>query len=239
MQAIPASAWKRLAEWSALAFDRGPLVFDFTLDPGRASQIYRVWTERVMTGRWADAVAATPARPPAVGGASLNSAVARWPACSGAPSGPSGATRSTRLRECHTAVVPSAEVGANLPGAINRALKLAGKPGLFLPTAPTDGSPATAAAALASENAQLRDALAAYQRRAAASRAVTLEIGGNVDPARAAEAVARQRGVELAEVGVAGVSQGGERGSTGAGERDLGHARPISGTGVTSGRPAR
>lgn len=45
--------------------------------------------------------------------------------------------------------------------------------------------------------------------------------------------------VELAEVGVAGVSQGGERGSTGAGERDLGHARPISGTGVTSGRPAR
>jgi len=29
------------------------------------------------------------------------------------------------------------------------------------------------------------------------------------------------------------------RGSTGAGERDLGHARPISGTGVTSGRPAR
>ena len=83
----------------------------------------------------------------------------------------------------------AAEVGANLPGAINRALKLAGKPGLFLPTAPTDGSPATAAAALASENAQLRDALAAYQRRAAASRAVTLEIGGNVDPARAAEAV--------------------------------------------------
>lgn len=53
---IPPSAWKRLAEWSALAFDRGPLVFDWTLDAGRAAQIYRAWTERVLTGEWADAV---------------------------------------------------------------------------------------------------------------------------------------------------------------------------------------
>jgi hypothetical protein len=53
---VPSSAWKRLAEWSALAFDRGPLVFDWSFDPGRASAIYRVWTERVMTGRWADQV---------------------------------------------------------------------------------------------------------------------------------------------------------------------------------------
>lgn len=56
VQRVPRSAWKRLAEWSALAFDRGPLVFDWTLDAARASAIYRVWTERVMTGRWADQV---------------------------------------------------------------------------------------------------------------------------------------------------------------------------------------
>lgn len=53
---IPPGSWKRLAEWSALAFDRGPLVFDFTLDPDRAAQIYREWTARVMTGRWADQI---------------------------------------------------------------------------------------------------------------------------------------------------------------------------------------
>mgnify|MGYP000523520580 CR=1 FL=1 len=62
-----------------------------------------------------------------------------------------------------------AEIGANLPGAINRALKLAGKPGLFLPTAPADGSAPTASAAtidaLSAELTRLRDALAAYQRR--------------------------------------------------------------------------
>src|SRR5690606_29285708 len=53
---LPSSAWKRLAEWSAQAFDRGPLVFDWTLDAQRASAIYRVWTERVMSGEWADAI---------------------------------------------------------------------------------------------------------------------------------------------------------------------------------------
>lgn len=56
VSALPRSAWKRLAEWSAHAFDRGPLVFDWTLDPARACDVYRAWTERVMTGRWADAV---------------------------------------------------------------------------------------------------------------------------------------------------------------------------------------
>jgi hypothetical protein len=53
---VAPAAWKRLAEWSGRAFDRGPLVFDWTLDAERASAIYRVWTERVMTGRWADFV---------------------------------------------------------------------------------------------------------------------------------------------------------------------------------------
>jgi len=74
-----------------------------------------------------------------------------------------------------------AEIGNNIPGAINRALKLAGKPGLFLPTAPADGSPPTASAAtidtLSNENAQLRDALAAYQRRVGESHAVTAPMG--------------------------------------------------------------
>jgi hypothetical protein len=70
-----------------------------------------------------------------------------------------------------------AEIGNNLPGALNRALKLAGKPGLFLPTAPADGSPPTASAAtidvLSNENAALRVSLADYQRRVAGSHAVT------------------------------------------------------------------
>jgi len=56
IRALPAKSWDRLAEWGAVAFDRGPLVFDWSLDPARASRIYRVWTERVMTGRWADAI---------------------------------------------------------------------------------------------------------------------------------------------------------------------------------------
>jgi hypothetical protein len=56
IRALPHASWKRLAEWSASAFDRGPLVFDWTLDAKRASQIYRVWTERVMTGQWADVI---------------------------------------------------------------------------------------------------------------------------------------------------------------------------------------
>jgi len=71
----------------------------------------------------------------------------------------------------------AAEIGANLPGAINRALKLAGKPGIFLPTQPADGSAPTASAAtidtLSAENAALREALADYQRRVSDSHAVT------------------------------------------------------------------
>lgn len=74
-----------------------------------------------------------------------------------------------------------AEIGNNIPGAINRALKLAGKPGLFLPTQPADGSAPTASAAtidvLSTENAALRDALAALQRRVGDSRVVTQPMG--------------------------------------------------------------
>jgi len=53
---LPPSSWKRLAEWSGRAFDRGPLVFDLTLPADRASTVYEAWTEHVMRGEWADAV---------------------------------------------------------------------------------------------------------------------------------------------------------------------------------------
>lgn len=53
---LPVAAWKRLAELGGRAFDRGPLVFDLTLPYERALRVYEAWTERVMTGDWADAV---------------------------------------------------------------------------------------------------------------------------------------------------------------------------------------
>lgn len=52
---VPAH-WERLAAWAGRAFDRGPLVFDRTLPEAQARGVYQVWTERVMTGEWADAV---------------------------------------------------------------------------------------------------------------------------------------------------------------------------------------
>jgi hypothetical protein len=54
--ALDRAAWKRLAEWSGLAFDRGPLVFDLRLPRERALRVYQAWTERAMTGEWADVV---------------------------------------------------------------------------------------------------------------------------------------------------------------------------------------
>jgi hypothetical protein len=53
---LPRAAWKRLAEWGGRAFERGPLVFDHTLPRERALRVYEAWTERVMSGSWADAV---------------------------------------------------------------------------------------------------------------------------------------------------------------------------------------
>lgn len=47
--------WRRLADWAAEAFDRGPFVFDRTVPYEQAKAIYRVWTERMMAGEWADA----------------------------------------------------------------------------------------------------------------------------------------------------------------------------------------
>ncbi len=48
--------WQKLAEWAGTAFDRGPFVFDLTVPYDRACQIYQMWTEKMMTGQWADAI---------------------------------------------------------------------------------------------------------------------------------------------------------------------------------------
>jgi hypothetical protein len=50
------ASWARLATWTGRAFDRGPLVFDHSLPYERALQVYEAWTEKVLTGEWADAV---------------------------------------------------------------------------------------------------------------------------------------------------------------------------------------
>jgi len=46
--------WQRLWEWSASAFDRGPLVCDLSLPFEEAKAVYQVWTEKALTGEWAD-----------------------------------------------------------------------------------------------------------------------------------------------------------------------------------------
>lgn len=46
--------WKRLLDWTATAFDRGPLVCDLSLPFDRAKAVYQVWTEKALTGEWAD-----------------------------------------------------------------------------------------------------------------------------------------------------------------------------------------
>ena len=48
------ATWQRLYDWSGKAFDRGPYVFDLNVPGDRAMGIYQVWTEKAMTGEWAD-----------------------------------------------------------------------------------------------------------------------------------------------------------------------------------------
>ena len=48
------AAWRRLYEWSGKAFDRGPYVFDLTVPHDRAMGIYQTWTQKAMSGEWAD-----------------------------------------------------------------------------------------------------------------------------------------------------------------------------------------
>lgn len=52
--AIEPASWKRLHEWTARAFDRGPYVFDVSVPHDRALGIYQVWTQKALTGEWAD-----------------------------------------------------------------------------------------------------------------------------------------------------------------------------------------
>ena len=51
---VEPGAWRRLHAWCAEAFDRGPYVFDFDVPHDRAAAVYRVWTEKAMSGEWAD-----------------------------------------------------------------------------------------------------------------------------------------------------------------------------------------
>lgn len=48
------ASWQRLWEWSGRAFDRGPLVFDRNLPLARSTAVYQVWTEKALTGEWAE-----------------------------------------------------------------------------------------------------------------------------------------------------------------------------------------
>jgi hypothetical protein len=46
--------WQRLLEWTRDGFDRGPFVFDLNLPRERSTGLYGVWTEKALTGEWAD-----------------------------------------------------------------------------------------------------------------------------------------------------------------------------------------
>lgn len=51
---LPRASWRRLLDWTATAFDRGPLVFDLGVPSDRAAAVYQVWTEKALTGEWAE-----------------------------------------------------------------------------------------------------------------------------------------------------------------------------------------
>ena len=55
-RALPASSWRRLEEWTASAFDRGPFVFDLSVPRERAAAVYQEWTRKALTGEWADSL---------------------------------------------------------------------------------------------------------------------------------------------------------------------------------------
>lgn len=48
------ATWRRLHEWTAEGFDRGPFVFDLHVPRRQAIGIYQTWTEKALTGEWAD-----------------------------------------------------------------------------------------------------------------------------------------------------------------------------------------
>jgi hypothetical protein len=48
------SAWQPLVDYAGEGFDRGPMVFDLNVPYERAAGVYQAWTEKAMTGEWAD-----------------------------------------------------------------------------------------------------------------------------------------------------------------------------------------
>jgi hypothetical protein len=58
LAALAPASWHRLREWTGSAFDRGPFVFDLNVPGDRAAAVYQVWTEKALTGEWADVVLA-------------------------------------------------------------------------------------------------------------------------------------------------------------------------------------
>lgn len=51
---LPRASWQRLREWTAQAFDRGPYVLDLSVPLDLARRVYQVWTEKALSGEWAD-----------------------------------------------------------------------------------------------------------------------------------------------------------------------------------------
>jgi hypothetical protein len=56
--ALPRASWRRLHEWTATGFSRGPFVFDLDVPKERAAGVYQTWTEKAFTGEWADVLLA-------------------------------------------------------------------------------------------------------------------------------------------------------------------------------------
>jgi hypothetical protein len=46
--------WQRLLDWTKEGFDRGPFVFDLNVPRDRSTGLYGVWTEKALSGEWAD-----------------------------------------------------------------------------------------------------------------------------------------------------------------------------------------
>jgi hypothetical protein len=46
--------WQRLLTWTRDGFDRGPFVFDLNVPRDRSTGLYGVWTEKALSGEWAD-----------------------------------------------------------------------------------------------------------------------------------------------------------------------------------------
>ncbi|HYD50508.1 MAG TPA: hypothetical protein VEB21_19285 [Terriglobales bacterium] len=54
--ALEPASYGEILEWCGRAFDRGPYVFDVGVPYELSTGIYRVWTQKALTGEWADTV---------------------------------------------------------------------------------------------------------------------------------------------------------------------------------------